>query len=589
MECFDVIHDSPSQIYHSALPLSPSSCWFHKCYGAEFSQEVKVVGGIPAEWGTCCRTVTLKNTPLSLACWKDIIAVGLGSGDITILDGITGTQSAVLSGHTNWVRSVVFSSDGTLLVSGSSDYTIKLWDVQTGGVVNTFHGHAKWVHSVSLSADYTMIASGSEDKTIHLWNIQTRESHKIIEQQEQVAHVIFSPTNPQHLMSISDGKVWKWGLNGHQTSPPYDGSCVAFSSDGTQFVLCRGREVEVQNCDTQVIVAKFHIANSDPSHCCFSPDGRLIAIATRSTICVCDITNSNHPHTIETFVGHTNNITCLAFSSPSSLISSSYDKSVKFWQISTSPTNPAVTDPKSTTLASAPIRSITLQAKDGIAFSCNGDGVVRTWDISTGCCIRSFQTPVKYYNGRDIQLINNRLIFVWQVGEKLHIWDVEKGEPIQIVDIPGKDIEDVKMSGDGLKVFCLHYQSIQAWSILTGEGVGEVELKYSKHRRFLAVDGSQVWVHSPELESQGWDFRTPNPSPAQLSDISSPHLNDTMVWDVNLSGIKDTVSGKVVFQLGGRFAKPVDSQWDSGYLVAGYRSGEVLILDFNHMLSNRDL
>ena len=547
-----------------------------------------MVGGIPTEWGTCSRTVAVNNTPWNLACWKDIVAVGLGLGDIIILDGITGTQSAVLSGHTNWVRSVVFSSDGTLLVSGSYDETVKLWDVQTGGVANTFHGHTSWIYSVSLSADSTMIASGSGDNTIRLWNIHTRECYQIIEQQEVVNHVIFSPTNPQHLMSISDGKVWKWDISGHQTGPPHNGSWVAFSSDGTQFVLCKRKDIEVQNCDTQVIVAKFHMANSDPSHCCFSPNGRLIAIATSNIICVWDITGSD-PHIIETFVGHTREITCLAFSSPSSLISSSYDDSVKFWQISTLLVNPAVTDPKSTTLTLAPIKCIALQTKDGIAFSSDGDGVVRTWDISTGCCKESFQTPAKDCRNRDIQLIDSRLIFVWQVDKKLHIWDLEKGEPIQIVDIPGRDVEDVKISGDGSKVFCLHYESIQAWSIWTGEGVGEVKLEFSVHRRSLTVDGSRVWVHSPVLELQGWDFGTPSPSPAQFSDMPSPHLNNTKLWDVNLSRIKDRVSGKVLFQLGGRFEKPGVSQWDGGYLVAGYESGEVLILDFNHMLSNRDL
>ena len=67
-----------------------------------------------------------------------------------------------------------------------------------------------------------------------------------------------------------------------------------------------------------------------------------------------------------------------------------------------------------------------------------------------------------------------------------------------------------------------------------------------------------------------------------------PHLNDTKPWDGALSGIKDAVSGKVIFWLGGRFADPTDLQWDGQYLVAGYGSGEVLILDFNCLLSNRD-
>ena len=49
------------------------------------------------------------------------------------------------------------------------------------------------------------------------------------------------------------------------------------------------------------------------------------------------------------------------------------------------------------------------------------------------------------------------------------------------------------------------------------------------------------------------------------------------------------VTGKVVFQLTGRFAKPVDVQWDSRYLVAGYKSGEVLILNFNHVFPSTSL
>ena len=45
-----------------------------------------------------------------------------------------------------------------------------------------------------------------------------------------------------------------------------------------------------------------------------------------------------------------------------------------------------------------------------------------------------------------------------------------------------------------------------------------------------------------------------------------------------------TVTGKEIFQLVGRYADPYDAQWDGRYLVAGYMSGEVLILDFNHMV-----
>src|SRR6266478_7501761 len=85
LEWFDAIHDSPSQIYHSALPLCPPSSWLHKYYSAEFLQEVKVVRGLLAEWGMCSRTVVLDNPPWSLACWNNTIEVRGNLPDITIL------------------------------------------------------------------------------------------------------------------------------------------------------------------------------------------------------------------------------------------------------------------------------------------------------------------------------------------------------------------------------------------------------------------------------------------------------------------------------------------------------------------------
>ena len=68
-----------------------------------------MVTELPAEWGLCSRTVTFSSDPQALANWKDTIAVGLKSHNIVLLDAITGSQVAILSGHTDWVRSLAFS------------------------------------------------------------------------------------------------------------------------------------------------------------------------------------------------------------------------------------------------------------------------------------------------------------------------------------------------------------------------------------------------------------------------------------------------------------------------------------------------
>ena len=65
--------------------------------------------------------------------------------------------------------------DGTLLVSGSMDKTVRLWDVQTGGVIKSFDCTSE-VESVSISADNTTIAIGSKGNTIWLLNIEIGNS-----------------------------------------------------------------------------------------------------------------------------------------------------------------------------------------------------------------------------------------------------------------------------------------------------------------------------------------------------------------------------------------------------------------------------
>ena len=465
--------------------------------------------------------------------------------------------------------------------------TVKLWDVQTGGVVKTFTGHTGLVWSVSISADFTKIASGSHDNTICLWDIQTRECHQTIEQAEPVDYVSFSPVDPQHLISISDHRVWQWDTNGHQIKPPYDGSCIAFSSDGIQFVSCNRSVVTVQNSDSGVIVAEFHMAN-DAYMCCFSPYGRLIAVAAGTTAYIWDITSSD-PCLVSTFIGHTKKITSLAFSSPSSLISASEDQSVKFWRIGALSTDPVMANPQPAPPTSAQIESITLQAKDGITITIHSDSTVKTWDIFSGLCKSSFQIPVKNIEKRDVRLINGRLIFVCHADKTINIWDIEKGELLLAGDGLDGSIEDLRISGDGSRVFCLDAHFIQALSVQTGELVGRVEIVYSRRIGTLTVDGPKVWVHYPNSGYQGWDFGILGSLPVQLPNVPPYrlHPNGAVLWDPSLSGVKDNATGEVLFQLSGRHGKPADVQWSGQFLVVCYTTEDVLIFDFSNLFSSR--
>ena len=582
LEHFDIFQHSPSHIYHSALPLLPSSSWLRKCYGKEPAVMVKAVKGLLSGWGKCSRTVLLDSYTRTLSYHNNTIAVGSKHGDIIILDAIIGSQIAIFFGHTGEVNSVVFSSDGALLLSGSDDRTVKLWDVQTGGVIKTFSGHNDWVISVSISADCTTIASMSWDDTLRLWNTKTGKCYHTISCEYAVGNVSFSPTDPQHIYMVTS-EVLQWDINGHQIQHPYKGSCMAFSSDGTLIVLCHEGTVTVQNSNSGVVVAKFQSVNSDDVHCCFSPDNKFVAVGVNSIVFVWDI--SSDPHLVETFIGHAYNLTTLTFSSCSSLISASCDKSIKFWQIGISSVEPAVVDPESTPTTLPLVSSISLKARVGIAVSSDTAGEMKTWDILTSDCKAPSQALSEYY--RHSELINSRLIFVWYTDEEISVWDARKEVFLLQVNAPKDTIVDLRISGDGSKLFYIHSEFIQVWDIWTGVTVNEVGYKELTGVELLAMDGSRVWVKFNDdydlTPSKGWDLGPLGFSPIKRSTKPPQelHLSSTKLWDTSLCRILDTVTEKVVFQLPAQYGTPVDIKWNGQYLVASFQSRMELVLEFH--------
>ena len=85
-----------------------------------------------------------------------------------------------LEGHGAPVRSVCFSADGKLVLSGSHDNSVKIWDSETGHTLKTLHGHGSWVRSCTFSPDDRIVLSASHDKKAMLWNITDYQELRVL-------------------------------------------------------------------------------------------------------------------------------------------------------------------------------------------------------------------------------------------------------------------------------------------------------------------------------------------------------------------------------------------------------------------------
>ncbi|XP_017279951.1 WD repeat, SAM and U-box domain-containing protein 1 [Kryptolebias marmoratus] len=74
------------------------------------------------------------------------------------------------------VLSCVFSADGELLVSGSMDKSVTIYDANQGTLLHTLKQHDRYVTAVAVSPTFGLIATGSMDRSVNVWRIGDEET-----------------------------------------------------------------------------------------------------------------------------------------------------------------------------------------------------------------------------------------------------------------------------------------------------------------------------------------------------------------------------------------------------------------------------
>jgi WD40 repeat protein len=138
---------------------------------------------------------------------------------VKLWDADAGTPLRTLTDHTEDVTDVAYSPDGLRLVSGSTDETLKLWDVAEGTVVHTLNlaeytpdmSETNAVQSVAYSPDGSTIASGSSDATVRLWNTEGELVQVLAGHDLPIFGLTYSPDGSTIASASMDGTVKLWG------------------------------------------------------------------------------------------------------------------------------------------------------------------------------------------------------------------------------------------------------------------------------------------------------------------------------------------------------------------------------------------
>ncbi|KAF7148928.1 hypothetical protein RHSIM_Rhsim03G0233600 [Rhododendron simsii] len=118
-----------------------------------------------------------------------------------------------LEGHFMPVRSLAYSPvDARVLFSGSNDAHVHMYNAEGKSFINAMSGHAIWALSVDVSPDGATIATGSSDKTVKLWDLKMRTAaQSLTNHTDQVWAVAFWPPSgtglrASRLAGVSDDK-----------------------------------------------------------------------------------------------------------------------------------------------------------------------------------------------------------------------------------------------------------------------------------------------------------------------------------------------------------------------------------------------
>ena len=465
------------------------------------------------------------------AITHDRIAIGGTDGKIKLWDVTTRKKLSTLRGHIdlslqlldkpsrrkpsfipsqkNQVLAVAFSRDGTRLASGSTDKTVRLWDLTNEDEWITLQKHTDWTNVLAFSLDGKMLASGSADKTVQLWNTATGEPLATLTGHlNGITALAFSPDGNTLASGSTDGTVRFWQtetgtlLANRITGHTQLMKAATFFQDSSTLVSVAFNGVitfwDLKTSKNSTIQAAGH-RDWFPT-LAFSPDGaKLASVGAESTM----IFDGGHGVLLATWradhlirltdvrtgrelatLGYPKGVDELTFSPDGKAVAFGGSGEIRLWNTETGEEQEIPLADWETGIRNMPRVSALAFSPDGTRLiSGTQRGRVQMWNVATGGALAAFEEPTVRENlGRIAALAFSPDGTLLAVGthSQVHLWDVNTGNKffsVSTVHKRGRIIfhngaEPLVFSPDGaILVSGTNNGTIQLWGVTTGNKI----------------------------------------------------------------------------------------------------------------------
>ncbi|GAN03683.1 E3 ubiquitin ligase complex SCF subunit sconB [Mucor ambiguus] len=351
-----------------------------------------------------------------------IVVTGSFDKTVCVWDLDTGALRQTLRGHSRCVRALQF--DDAKLVTGAMDNTLKIWNYQTGQCIRTLEGHTGGV--LSLHFDSRILASGSTDHTIRLWNFQVGECYTLSGHTEWVNSVRICHQGTMLVSSSDDATVRLWDLQTRTCTRVYRGHVgqvqVALPSPhGFRHRLdSNTADINAFN-HTSSSLASASTSSSTTISSISTPlqqQQQRIGCAASNNTTNLNYNATSSPSNVEPFPSSSNNTLhhkkSIEASDAPIIISSALDNTIKVWNTATG----------------ACLKTLFghVQGIWGLAFdklrivSGSHDKTIRVWDTETATCLYALEghhgpvTAIALSDTKIISASDDGQVKIWDFG-----------------------------------------------------------------------------------------------------------------------------------------------------------------------------